>query len=204
MSHSDRVSLRKQLRQKRRGLSAAEQRDRSEQIFRRVVTQPSFHRARRVAFYFANDGEVDPLAILLRSWQLGKRCYLPVLSAHRPDKVCFAPFQMRDELVPNRWGILEPDLPARRLVAAFSLDLVFVPLVGFDPDCNRMGMGKGFYDRTFAYRERLGFRRPQLIGLAYELQRVDSIPTSSWDVPLDAVVTETGCYWRRKGTGQLP
>ncbi|MCB1669697.1 MAG: 5-formyltetrahydrofolate cyclo-ligase [Gammaproteobacteria bacterium] len=202
MLDSDRARLRRQLRHERRSLTAAEQRDRSEQVYRRVVSQAFFHRARRLAFYFANDGEVDPLAILLRAWQMSKHCYLPVLSTHRPDKVCFAPFRPGDKLVPNRWGILEPALPVRRLVAAYSLDLVLVPLVGFDAACNRLGMGKGFYDRTFAYRQRLGFQRPRLIGLAYEQQKVDRLPVSDWDVPLEAVVTETTLY--RRSNSPLP
>ncbi len=196
MVDSEPTRLRKQLRLQRRSLPVAEQRDKAIQVFHQVVTQAFFHRASRIAFYVANDGEVDPLAILLRAWQMGKHCYLPVLSAHRPDRVCFAAFRQEDELVPNRWGILEPGLPLRRLVAAYSLDLVLVPLVGFDEMCNRMGMGKGFYDRTFAYRQRLGFRRPRLVGLAYELQKTDSIPVRLWDVPLDAVVTESTTYWR--------
>ena len=160
------------------------------------MTSSLFNRSQRVAFYFANDGELDPLALLLRALQRGKRCYLPVLSAHHPDKVIFSPFHADDSLVSNRWGILEPGRLTRRLVKPYSLDLVLVPLVGFDATCNRMGMGKGFYDRTFAYRQRSGFQRPRLVGLAYEIQRVKELPVNAWDVPLDAVVTESAVYRR--------
>ena len=198
MADSDRVNLRKALRQRRRSLSEAERELNAGQVYQRVVTGRLFNRSQRLAFYFASDAELDPLPILLRALKMGKQCYLPVLSAHRPDKVSFAPFRLGDELVPNRWGILEPDQLIRRLVKPQSLDLVFVPLVGFDADCNRMGMGKGFYDRTFAYRQRLGFQRPRLVGLAYENQKVESLPVSDWDVPLDAVVTDAAVY-RRSG-----
>ena len=196
MADSERARLRNTLRQQRRSLSAAEQQDKAERVYQRVVTQRLFNRSQRLAFYFANDGELDPLAILLRALQMGKQCYLPVLSSHRPDKVSFAPFRVNDELVPNRWGILEPGQLTRRLAKPYSLDLVFVPLVGFDASCNRMGMGKGFYDRTFAYRQRLGFQRPRLVGLAYENQKVERLPVNDWDVPLDAVVTEAAVYQR--------
>lgn len=196
MTDSERVSLRKTLRQRRRSLSGAERQEKADQVYQRIVTGRLFNRSRRVAFYFASDGELDPLAILLRARRMGKQCYLPVLSAHRPDKVSFAPFRVDDYLVPNRWGILEPDHLVRRLVKPCSLDLVFVPLVGFDADCNRMGMGKGFYDRTFAYRQRLGFQRPRLVGLAYENQKVEHLPVNDWDVPLDVIVTEAAMYQR--------
>jgi len=196
MTDTERISLRKTLRHRRRALSGAERQDKADQVYQRIVTGRLFNRSRRLAFYFASDGELDPLAILLRARQMGKHCYLPVLSAHRPDKVSFAPFGVDDDLLPNRWGILEPDHLTRRLVKPYSLDLVFVPLVGFDADCNRMGMGKGFYDRTFAYRQRLGFQRPRLVGLAYENQRVECLPVNDWDVPLDAIVTEAAIYQR--------
>ena len=198
----ERISLRKTLRQQRQSLSAAERLDMASQVYQRIATGRLFNRSRRLAFYFASDGELDPLAILLRALEMGKQCYLPVLSAHRPDKVSFAPFRAGDALIPNRWGILEPRHSSRRLVAPYSLDLVFVPLVGFDADCNRMGMGKGFYDRTFAYRQRLGFQRPRLVGLAYENQRVERLPVNDWDVPLDAIVTESAIY-RRSGCSLL-
>jgi len=197
MTDSERISLRKTLRHRRRSLSAAARQDKAARVYQQIVTRRFFNRSRRLAFYFASDGELDPLAILLRALQMGKQCYLPVLSAHRPDKVSFAPFRTGDALVPNRWGILEPSHLSRRLVAPYSLDLAFIPLVGFDADCNRMGMGKGFYDRTFAYQQRLGFQRPRLVGLAYENQRVERLPVNDWDVPLDAVITEAAIYQHR-------
>ena len=198
MADSESIDLRRTLRLQRQSLSAAERQDKAGQVYQRVATSRLFNRSRRLAFYFANDGELDPLAFLVRALQMGKQCYLPLLSAHRPDKVSFAPYRAGDELVPNRWGILEPSHQTRRLVKPYSLDLVFVPLVGFDADCNRMGMGKGFYDRTFAYRQRLGFQRPRLVGLAYENQKVERLPVNDWDVPLDAIVTEAAIYQPRR------
>ncbi len=96
-------------------------------------------------------------------------------------------------MVTNRFGIPEPQArhgahPARRL-PAWALDLILLPLVGFDDDGQRMGMGGGFYDRTLAFTRRPG-PRPHLIGLAHECQRVESLPVAPWDVPLDAIVSD--------------
>jgi 5-formyltetrahydrofolate cyclo-ligase len=95
----------------------------------------------------------------------------------------------------NRFGLAEPDRSSKRLVNPRRLDLVFVPLVAVDPTGTRLGMGAGFYDRFFAFRRsRNGWRRPRLIGLAYDFQRVVRIERAAWDVPLDAVLTERGMF----------
>ena len=76
-----------------------------------------------------------------------------------------------------------------------ELDLILAPLVGFDTHGNRLGMGGGYYDRTFAYlKHRLHWQKPRLIGLAYELQRVADLANHAWDVPLQSVVTEQHIY----------
>jgi 5-formyltetrahydrofolate cyclo-ligase len=75
------------------------------------------------------------------------------------------------------------------------LDLVLVPLVGFDARGNRLGMGGGFYDRHFAFlRNRRAWRRPLLIGIAFDVQRVPRLSDAAHDVPLWGIVTERGIY----------
>ena len=105
------------------------------------------------------------------------------------------PWQRSTPMAPNRFGIPEPDLPAASRCPVLALDLVLVPLVAFDEAGNRLGMGGGFYDRTFRYlRHRTCWRRPHLVGIAYDAQRVPAIDARRWDVPLDAVVTETALH----------
>ena len=99
---------------------------------------------------------------------------------------------------PNRFGIPEPSRRNRRLRLAWTLDLLLVPLVGFDTECHRLGMGGGYYDRTLSYlSHRDHWRRPRLIGLAHECQRVAALPVRPWDIPLDFVVTERQVYRRQ-------
>ena len=195
MNNSDRANLRMELRRKRRSLSNSEQHHAAKRLYRLVVNRTLFLKAKRIGFYFASDAEVDPLTILFKALEMGKQCFLPLLSTHQPGRVCFAPFREGDALEPNQWGILEPVTKARDLVSPRSINLVLVPLVGFDEDCNRLGMGKGFYDRTFSYKSRTGYNKPKLIGLAYECQKVDQIPTEPWDVRLDGVITDGRLYY---------
>jgi 5-formyltetrahydrofolate cyclo-ligase len=119
-----------------------------------------------------------------------RRFSVPVISAHQ---MWFAPLHAGRQMRKNNFGIAEPGNRGRVLTA--ELDIVLVPLVGFDDAGNRLGMGGGFYDRHFGFlRSRTHFRRPRLIGVAYEMQRLPKLPTDPWDIPLWAVVTDRGIH----------
>lgn len=162
-----------------------------------------YQRARYLAAYWPADGELDPRPLIRAALKRGKRVYLPVLRrGFGPDagpRLWFARHLPGERMRVNRFGIPEPRISAGRLRPVRRLDLLLLPLVGFDRAGRRIGMGGGYYDRTLAYLQtgRL-WRRPRLIGLAHECQRVRRIAARPWDVPLDAVVTEAGCH-RRTG-----
>ena len=100
-------------------------------------------------------------------------------------------------MIRNRFGIPEPDVRGGGLIAARDLDLVIVPLLGFDKACNRIGMGGGYYDRSFAFARRLEhISAPFMLGFAHEAQRVESLQVRPWDIPLDAVATQRRLYRR--------
>ena len=102
----------------------------------------------------------------------------------------FAELAAGGELATNFFGIMEPKLG--REIAAREIDVVLTPLVAFDDHGVRVGVGRGYYDRAFKFlRHRSHWRRPKLVGVAYELQNVPPLAPNSWDVPLWGVVTET-------------
>lgn len=188
-------ALRKQLRGLRRGLSSTEQRSHALALARVLGRHPDFLRATRIALYWPADGEIDPRPLMTLPQARRKRWQLPVLRPCPFPKLWFLGYSPGEPTIRNRFGIPEPERRNRRLRAAGSLDLLLLPLVGFDADCNRIGMGGGFYDHTLAYlRGRRYWRRPYLIGLAHECQRVGRLPVRPWDVPLDLVVTEARVY----------
>ena len=82
----------------------------------------------------------------------------------------------------------------REMLAPDELDLVLAPLVVFDGNRNRIGMGGGFYDRSFAFRKNSEHTIPVLIGVAHEIQKVDRIVPEEWDVQLDMIVTDQAIY----------
>jgi 5-formyltetrahydrofolate cyclo-ligase len=192
----DKTELRRTLRARRAALSPEARRDAARRLAAHVVTTSAFRVSRRIAAYLTNNGEIDAARVLVRAQHLGKRCFLPVLSRITWDRLWFAPIEPGVRFRPNRFGILEPQVPAARLVRADELDLILMPLVAFDARGNRLGMGGGFYDRSLEFLlHRRRWHKPRLLGLAYDFQRVDSLTPNGWDIPLDGVVTDNGAYW---------
>ncbi|WP_089725899.1 5-formyltetrahydrofolate cyclo-ligase [Candidatus Thiosymbion oneisti] len=191
-------TLRCRLRAARVALGPAEQRCHARALARSLGRQLAFLRTCRVGVYWSSDGEIDPCPLLQQAHTRRKRCFLPVLRPHPHRRLWFLEYRPGDPLANNRFGIPEPRLRNRRVRLPWALDLLLVPLVGFDARCNRLGMGGGYYDRTLAYlRRRRHWRRPRLIGIAHECQRVEALTPNPWDVPLDMIVTEA-CIYSRK------
>jgi 5-formyltetrahydrofolate cyclo-ligase len=152
----------------------------------------------RVAVFLGLPDEVDLRPCFDAAWRRGVRLYVPRILSLRRGALAFVPFERDGRLQRNWFGIDEPVTTLHRRVTARQLDVIVTPLLGFDAQCHRLGMGAGFYDR--ALRTRLDhartFRRPRLVGVAFAIQRVERIEPSPWDVALDMVVTEHGVFRR--------
>jgi 5-formyltetrahydrofolate cyclo-ligase len=196
-------TVRRELRARRRLLSSHEQWLHAAALARVLGSDPRFRHARWIASYWPADGEMDPGPLLALAGRPGRRAFLPVLRPDRPSRLWFFPYAPGDPLRANRLGIPEPRRGRQVALPPWALDLILVPLVGFDADCNRLGMGGGYYDRTLAFLHRRRYwHRPRLIGLAHECQRVHRLEPRPWDVPLDAVATERRLY--RRGRSRPP
>ncbi len=190
--------LRQQVRTQRRSLSAQQQKSHSRSAAAQLTRSPLFLRSQRIAFYLSTDGEIDPTPILDRAHSMGKECFLPVLHKGAKKALWFCAYRPGDKLIPNHFGINEPDHHKHPPVKPWGLDLILMPLVAFDADCNRLGMGGGYYDRTLHFLLRRNrWHSPYLVGIAHNCQKVASLPMQSWDVPLQAVITESTFYKRQ-------
>ena len=190
-----RAQLRQLLRNKRRSLSFAQQQQAAQQLCQQLAQHPLFRRAQHIALYLASDGEIDPLLLMREAWRRGKHVYLPVLARWPKTAMVFQRVRPVQQWEKNRFGILQPRWCVADQRAAWALDAVFLPLVGFDQQGGRLGMGGGFYDRCFAeLHQRDHFTTPQRIGLAHDCQRVEQLPLAPWDVPLNAVVSDQRWY----------
>ena len=157
--------------------------------------------AKAIGGFLAFDGEADPLPLMTWANEMQRQVFVPMIVG-KGKPLMFSPWHPDVAMRLNRFGIAEPDVPENQWIAPQELDIVITPLVAFDENCHRLGVGGGFYDRSFAFLNSLepDRRRPIMIGFAFELQRVKSITRQSWDVLLDAVVTERSIYHR----GEFP
>jgi len=185
-----RRSLRASLDARRRQVSASERAHAALLVARNVDRALHLQRHWRIAAYAALPRELDAAPLIALAASRGCRIYLPRIDRQRASRrMRFV--ELHGRLRRNRLGIAEPEAAAS--IGARWLDVVFLPLLGFDRRGLRLGAGGGFYDRAFAFRHlRQKWHTPRLIGLAYTFQEVDSITAAAHDVPLDAVVTEEG------------
>ena len=183
----DRAHLRKELRERRRALPASQRIAAADALAARLLALAFAPDTGYVAGYWAMDGE-----IALHSWQLrlprGLVYCLPVL--HGREQLRFAPWRPGDALVTNRFGIPEPDVESSSALPPEAMALVVMPLVGFDGGGRRLGMGGGWYDRSFAFRQQ-AMPPPWLVGAGFDAQRLEALDCESWDVLPDAICTES-------------
>ncbi len=185
---NSKADLRQRLRQQRQSLNTAVREKNSHDIIQQLTHSALFEKSLNIILYLPNDNEVDLTPLL--TLHSDKNYFLPCLT---PEKILFfKAYSSNADLSPNSLGIPEPTEGA--IISAENADLVCVPLVGFSSTGERLGMGGGYYDRTFAFKIKQPKAKPYLLGIAYEFQKVENLPHSSWDVKLDGIITEHGFH----------
>jgi 5-formyltetrahydrofolate cyclo-ligase len=193
---STRDEIRRAVRARRRQIPADE-RARASRCFaiaaeRAYLLLPQ----RRIAIYHAYGHEADAREIAERAWQRGCIVYLPVIAHRRSFQMEFRRFDATTPLRLNSFGILEPAKERSERIPVLHLDVIFMPLVAFDDQGSRLGSGAGFYDRALSHLHAARrWRRPKLVGVAYAQQRVASLDANKWDIPMDAIITQS--YFKR-------
>lgn len=184
-------TLRLRNRQRRSQLDETQRQQAASRLFDALCQLDEYHQASHIAAYWSVNGEIDLSPLIDHALQHNKHIYLPVLDT---VSLRFAPYDKDTPLRINRFKLPEPDVSDAVMRQPSALDLVLVPLTVFDPACNRIGMGGGYYDRSFEFRRTSDATRPILVGVAHALQRVDQLQPEPWDVQLDAVVTDEHIY----------
>jgi 5-formyltetrahydrofolate cyclo-ligase len=179
--------IRKQCQSARRKMSSEERDIASGKIAETVIHSSWFQRCRTVACYLPMSVEVDTRRIIARAWRMKKRIFAPV--TEKNDAMTFRHMSVGTPLYQNNFGLYEPG--DEEIIDPRELDIVITPLVAFDSQNHRIGMGGGYFDRTFSFlRYRNAYLRPKLIGVAFACQEVEKIPANPWDIPLFGVITE--------------
>lgn len=188
--------IRKKLRAERKNLDKDSVAQAAKQVAAQIIHLPRFLESKTIAFYLPQENELDTAASMQCAADLNKQLYLPVVPEEGDKVLSFFSYQPGDPLVKNRYDILEPDTKTQSTIDRETLDIIITPLVGFDSECNRLGRGAGYYDHTLSFINELSGKRPTLIGLGYEFQKISKIEPSKWDIPLDCVITEAQIYQR--------
>lgn len=190
-----RQQLRRQIRNARRALTPQQQQLAAEHLCLNLTKQIVVRKAKNIAAYLPTDGEISPLPFINWAYANNKKIFVPVLHPIKHHQLWFVELKPGSHMKTNQYGILEPNHRLNKIQPLYALDMVLLPLVAFDQTGARLGMGGGYYDRTFAYRKQLSpFERPKLIGITHQLQQVESLPTESWDIPLSAIITDQHCF----------
>lgn len=195
-------AIRQRLKERRSQLSEEVRWDKAIRAAAALSRHRIFKRSGKIALYIAIGAECPCLPVTLSAKAAGKQLYFPRIDRSHHGRMDFVHSHSATQWQINRFDIPEP-LPCHpsEVTTPRTLDMVVMPLVGFDNAGNRLGMGAGYYDRSLAFRRhRQHWRRPLLIGLGYDCQRTDKIPRQPWDVPLDGVATESGLkFFKRNG-----
>ena len=179
--------LRQALRRLRRSIAPAQRLRCGRRAAAHLLRWRGTMRARRIAVYLSVHSELPTAALMQGLQRLRRSPWVPVTFGGGGMR--FAPLRPHTKLRRGALGLPRP-ARARPLLPARALDLIVLPLLGFDPCGRRLGNGGGYYDRALA-GSRPG-RRPLLIGYAYAAQETPEVPAEPWDIRLDAVVTERG------------
>ena len=187
--------LRASLRKKRTSLSHIQQQQKSQKIVNHVLESGIFKKAQKIGYYHAVRGEADPANLSIGHKQ--QQFYLPVVvsaSENKQQGLVFAPALPTSQHQPNQFNIPEPICEPSKLIQIHELDLLIMPLLGFDKRGNRLGMGGGFYDRSLSYKQQYPKKKPVLIGFAYDFQEIESLQAEPWDIGLEWIAKESGLF----------
>jgi 5-formyltetrahydrofolate cyclo-ligase len=182
-------ALRRELRLQRVRVSAAARLRAARRATAALAQTRDWRHATHVGLYLATGSELPTLPLIQRAQREGKHLYLPRIGLH--GNMRFVAWRPGAALRANRHGIAEP--PLARMRPWRQLDLIIVPLVGFDRDGYRLGAGGGYYDRLLARRSSA---HPPCLGWALAQQEIPAVPRDPWDRRLDGIVTERGLRWR--------
>ncbi len=189
--HMVKNALRRQLRERRKALAVSLRRAASVALVGLALRHRLLAQGRRIGLYMPAKSEMDVRPLLERAQAMRARCFLPIVPRRGRRRMWFSQMGERSAWFLNRYGIPEYRHPLAKRVRAQRLDVLFMPLLGFDSRGFRLGMGGGYYDASLSYLKRSRhWRRPKVIGVAFSVQEMAWLPNDPWDIPLDAVLTE--------------
>ncbi len=189
-NETDLDNLRQKIRAKRRAISKSQRYNSEKKLLIQIEEIALVRKARRLAIYLTIDGEPNLENAIREARQRGTLIFAPIICQ---NTLRFAQLNEDSKLRTNKLGIQEP--LDQIFIDPQKLDVVLTPMVAFDSCGTRIGMGAGYYDRCFDFlAPKKLLRKPKIIGVGYEFQKVQKLERKAWDIPLWGAVTELGFY----------
>ena len=178
------TEIRSKILKKRNSMCVFEVLEKSERIKEQVFHMNEFKDATTILFYISYDNEVYTHEMIKESLEIKKQVVVPKTDMDNRTILCSS-LTKWDDLVVGAYNILEPRQDCLNEVSLESIDIIIFPGIAFDCQGNRIGHGMGYYDRLL--KKKINAHR---LGLAFELQIVENIPTEPHDVKVEKIVTE--------------
>ena len=184
MSCLAREKLRKTLKKRRISINSSDRHTATQIIIEKIQSLSDQRKNLNIGCYLSYKGEVD---LSLWMQQSKHKLYLPVIEDHHT--MLFKAYQHGDLLTTSHiHPILEP-ADDKSTIQPKHLDLVLVPMLGFNKNQARLGYGGGYYDRCFEHKLKQPDTQPKLIGIAFSLQRC-TFKSMPWDICMDEIITD--------------
>jgi len=179
-------NLRKNMLHQRKSMNVENVNDYSNKIIEKILKLPNFLNCKNIMLYLSFNNEVNTAA--LAKWCLvnGKTLITPYCIKETREIIPYEITNLTNDLCKSTFGIMEPKHDILKKASIEEIDFIIVPGVVFDENCNRIGFGAGYYDRFLPKRA----KKTSTIGIAYDYQVLNRIPTGVYDVPLDLIITE--------------
>ncbi|WP_041068839.1 5-formyltetrahydrofolate cyclo-ligase [Candidatus Ishikawella capsulata] len=183
---SNRNSIRQKMRSLRNSINAKQQQKITKLLIKKLVSYLPIIQAKKIAIFLSIDGEPNTKPLIKVLLEENKQIFLPVIKSYVENDLIFINYTPKTPLILNTFGILEPIINKDNILNLSDLDVMLVPLVAFDRKGQRLGMGRGYYDRTLQNWQKYNFLP---IGIAHDFQLVEKLPTAKWDIPLPIIIT---------------
>ncbi len=181
---------RNQCRLARNTLSEQQQLTHAKKATEKLLLSDLLKNATKIALFISQDGELSTKQLIKSLWLQNKQLYLPKILDRQT--IQFYQYRLDSKMYLNKFNILEPEND--HFINVKTLDAIIMPLTCFDDLGNRIGMGGGFYDHLLQFKQKTTVSKPLLIGWAHQCQQTKTIKSNDWDIPLDALITETNLY----------
>lgn len=185
MNKEEKKVLRNKVLEIRDSLDNSEKEIMDTKIFNELINTELYKKASNIFIYISFSNEINTINIIEKAFEDRKNIFIP--KVYKDEKSMKAiKLNSFDELKKNSMGILEP-IDDSDYIEKENIDLIVVPGVVFDNECNRIGYGGGYYDR---YLNEIKSKENK-IALAYDLQVVDKIECEAHDIKVDYIITNT-------------